>query len=331
MGALRGTWAIGLVVVVVACGGQAAPSASVDQAPAASPTQAAISTAEPAATATAVPEETPDSGGIGWAQDPPEPLLLDRAVRVVVDGLNLRERPSTSAKRLWTMPRNVVMGVGSFPPVDADGFTWYFGVALRSLDGELPPLPEDPHAVIDPIGGWFAVMKGSTRYVEPLAPRCPSAGEEPAQEWPGVDLRTLAVMLGAERLACFGDATITFEGTYGCRGCTPEFFGNFEPAWLANPNIVHLVREVGSGTHGFGMLLRFPPDGAGPPGDGSMIRVRGHLDDRAASTCEIAIDEPWGDIVPAPAPPSFARLWCRQMFVVEGYDVIGTDASFPTE
>jgi hypothetical protein len=332
--------AIALVGLLAGCTGQpTSPSNSTDGTqtasqsigPTASPmatnATAAPPTAAPEASATPVtPDETPLSGGGGWAKNPPQPVLLNRAVRVVVAELNMRERPTTSAKRVWTMSRDLVLGVNYYPPVRADGYTWYFGTTLRSEEGHLPPLPENPHAVIDPIGGWFAAGKGSIEYVEPIPPRCPAVVELPNLGVSEVDLRNLGVMLAQERLSCFEDFPIEFEGTYGCPGCTPELFGDFRPRWLADPNIVNFVGDP----NGFGILLRFPREGTGPPTDGSIIRVRGHFDDPAASSCELAFVEPWGDMVPAPAPSSFAEHWCRQMFVVDRYDVIGTDPAFPS-
>lgn len=291
------------------------PIASVPASPL--PTSTSAVTAAPTLDA----RETDASSARGWMQDPPKPLLLGGAVRVIVDELNLRARPSTSATRIWTMPRDTVIGVGNpnLPPVEADGYIWYSGTAFRSLDGELPPLPEALYEVADPVGGWFAVMKGATPFVEPLAPRCPSV----------VDVRNLGAMLAAERLACFGGDAIEFEDTYGCPECGGNSVMESKPSWLADLNIIHLVREVGTRDFGFTILVRFPPEGPGPPADGSIIHIRGHFDDPTASNCRLSIAQPWGDFVVVPVPSAFARLWCRQMLVVDGYDLIGTDPAFP--
>ena len=59
------------------------------------------------------------------------------------------------------------------------------------------------------------------------------------------------------------------------------------------------------------------------------MKVRGHFDDDAADRCTLSF-VPWDykDMEPDQAPQAVARLWCRQQFVVETIDVIGTDASY---
>ena len=175
------------------------------------------------------------------------------------------------------------------------------------------------------VQGWFAAMRGSTAYVERLRPRCPDI----------VDLKNVGGMVPAEHLACFGTQSIEFEGTYGCPPCNPIPYGDFEPKWLADPAVYNLVSEVGGRMQGSSLTVRFPPDGPGPPADGSIIRVRGHFDDPAAGDCSIRWPDPWAAFLESdprefdPAPAAVARHWCRQMFVVEHYDTIGTDPSLP--
>jgi hypothetical protein len=255
-----------------------------------------------------------------WAQDPSEPLLLGSAVRVVVAELNIREKPSTSGKRVDTFRADQVILVNRLiPPVDADGYLWYEGTGpFGDGKGGLLALPHDPYAGTDPTSGWFASSKGTTAYVAQLAPRCPSA----------VDIVNLGAMVPAERLACFGRTTIEFEASYryGCPTC--EIFGRFEPAWLSDPNIGHFVAESGTGFDGPGLDIAFPPRLAAPK-SGAILRLRGHFDDPAAADCSMGLVA-WDyvDMEPDPVPPSVARLWCRQQLVVESFDVIGTDETY---
>lgn len=322
--------AVALSTIVVACAAPVAPGASQTAVPTSSPSSSVSPTslASPSAPAppqpsqpaiaTDPPEETLSPGGPGWAQDPPKPLLTGAAVKVIVDRLNVREMPSTSARTVGTLSSDAVLVVGAFPPVSADGYIWYHGTESIARNGELPPLPQDPRARTDQLTGWFAALKGSAHYVEPLQARCPAA----------VDLRNLGAMLSAERLACFGNDSIKFEGTYGCAGCMAEIFGDFRPDWLANPNLVNLVSVVGTNPEELGMNLRLPPAISKHPADGSIVRVLGHFDDPKSADCSVAMDPPWGDILPVPAPSSYARLVCRQQFVVEKFEFLGIDPAF---
>ena len=209
--------------------------------------------------------------------------------------------------------------VESIPPVDADGYTWYQGSGpVGDGEGELLPLPHPADAAIDPTIGWFAARKGAVQYVEPTTSRCPAE----------VDLENLGAMVPAERLDCFGGRTIEFDGTYsyGCPTC--EYFGRYEPAWLASPNVWNRVAETGTGA-GFRTC---DPSRLEHPEDGSIIRVKGHFDDPLSADCSITL-VPWDYrvMVPHVVPGSIASLWCRQMFVVESYDVVGPDTSFGLE
>ena len=144
-------------------------------------------------------------------------------------------------------------------------------------------------------------------YVELVAPRCPER----------IELETLAVMVPGERVACFGDQAIEFEGTLRPPPSVgPEIYGDFKPRWLADPNIVNVV--TGELDAGIGLNLRIPPSVTERPEVG-YIHVRGHFDDPAAANCAVALDTPWRNMNPSPAPGAFARLWCRQMFVVEAW------------
>ncbi|HJR90718.1 MAG TPA: hypothetical protein VJ782_11225, partial [Aeromicrobium sp.] len=224
-----------VVVLLAACGAPGSPSASV---PAPTPPATIVPSASPVASAAAIAttapspdaQETERPPRPGWAENPPKPLLLSRAVRVLVDRLNVRDEPSTSARRAGTVGVDDVLVVVLYPPVEADGYVWYYGVTAGS-DGQLRPLPHDPFDHQDGFfGGWFAGVQGSTPYVEPLDPRCP----EPIDR---VSLETIGAMLGAERLACFGDRPVEFEGTLEPPPAVPpEIFGEFTPRWLADPN-----------------------------------------------------------------------------------------------
>ena len=264
---------------------------------------------EPAGTT----EPTPSS----WAQDPPRPLLVDAAVRVVVDELNARARPSTSARLVGAVVRgNILVFRGA--PIEADGYIWYRGWLAGERLGDVPPPPRPILDVGDPLGGWFATSRGAIAYVTPIEPRCPDV----------IDFANVVAMLGAERLTCFDDRSIEVQGTYGCFGCTTHIFGAYKPDWLTNPNSVEqFLWDVPM--EDMGLLLRFPPDGFPKPQGGDILRVQGHFRDEAAERCSIALAYPWADGFEFhPVGPSVARQLCRQEFVVDRYDVLGTDPRF---
>ena len=320
---------IGLAIVLAGCSSSPLGSSSRPGSPPATfhassgPSASDVATATvpptilPAAT-TSRPTDVPATGV--WAQDPPEPILVGTAVRILVDELNIREAPTTDAKRSDTYRQGQIILVEAHTaPVDADGYVWYQGAGpFGDGAGKLEALPQDPYVGADWTGGWFAARKGATRYVTPVTPRCPSA----------IDLENLGAMLPAERLGCFEGRTIELDGTflYGCPTC--EFFGMYAPAWLADPNIFNYISETGEGSNGRGLNLRFPPDLLQPE-NGSIIRARGHFDDPAAAECSIGI-VPWDyrTMIPAGVPPSVAELMCRQQLVVESFEVLGTDPTF---
>src|SRR5688572_3509021 len=129
-----------------------------------------------------------------------------------------------------------------------------------------------------------------------------------------------------EHLACFGDRWLTFEGTFGCAGCGGAAPGEFEPAWLAYPlSFDWLFPDYASGP-GY-LELRFAPDSnLGLPAQGSIVRVTGHFNDPRSATCKMS---PFEGEQATQVDSRLAELTCRERFVVDGFDVIGTDPDFP--
>jgi len=116
---------------------------------------------------------------------------------------------------------------------------------------------------------------------------------------------------------------ITLEGTFGCSGCAASVPGTFEPGWLAHPmNFGFLSVDPNARIGPFAM--RFAPSGPPPPAVGQIVRVVGHFDDPAAGSCTISPGEP-----PVPLDPLATGLYCREQFVVESFEVTGTDPDFP--
>ena len=319
-----------LLALVAACGPAAAPTIEPTSAPTATaaataaigsqtpapPTPAASPqpSATPEATQTAIetdPPRVPDPGL--WAQNPPTPFLMSAAVQPYVATLNIRKRPSTSAAIVGTVDHDNILRVSS-APIQADGYIWYFGTVV-SATGSLPALPKELLLSGEPTQGWFAAGKGDVNgfqeYVLVVDSRCPDT----------VNLAHVVAMLGAERLACFGNRSITLEGTFGCQGCMSEIYGYYEPDWLTNPNRMDLLWKewMESGA----LRLRFPPK-LEPPPEGVRVSVQGRFANSAADDCAIATAYPWAadQLAYHDYGAVVSRALCRQEFVVEAFDVL---------
>jgi hypothetical protein len=319
--AMRKLFAATLVIVLAACAGPTISSSatfapgSPDVSPATSPgpspglSPGVLPTGSPPA-----PSAPPVSAQI---------LPPGAAVEVAVRELNLRETPSTSGKRVKILRRGDVLLISptdqrsfGWGPVRANGYDWYpVVVAAGSGDGQLPALPASPVdlGVEVPVSGWVAFDERDRPFLAPLPPRCPTT----------IDLVNVQGMLPAERLACFG-GPITLEGTFGCGGCGGAVAGEFRPAWLASPlNFDFLSVDV---TQRYGpVALHFHPDGPSRPTPGSIVRVTVHVDDARATRCTMT------DGVGSDATridDRTAVLYCRERFVVDSFEVLGTDPDF---
>jgi hypothetical protein len=231
---------------------------------------------------------------------PPDSLAL-----VMVDGLRVRETPSLAGRVMATFPAGTRVAVPGNPsflgPVSADGHDWY--VIVHRSDEDDPTTE---------ILGYAAAGDAATPFLATLKPRC--------------DRAALITLTGYEQLACLGDGPVTIEGTYGCGECGGLALGIFEPGWLANPIFSPLhVLTARQGT-GIGRIdLHFPPArGLRDPAEGSILRVEGHFDDGAATTCVISPGIEGSEV---PADPRAAVMYCRERFVVDSYEVIGTDST----
>jgi hypothetical protein len=321
---MRSSLAWALVAVVLAgCAAPAGGSPSAGNAIASSqapplPASGAVETPGATVAPTGPTLPTTEPTGPSWTPRPAEPLLLNSAVSVVVDRLNLRDQPTIDSKSLGVAERGDFLLIWDFGPFSNDGYAWYHAVFLAKA-GEPPSLGVDlRHS--DGIQGWIAAAKGSTKYVKQLGPRCPAA----------IDVSSLGSMLGSELLACFGSNTIELTGTYGCGGCGGARLGIYEPVWLAHPLNAGFLSVYPVGERLGAFLLHFPPTTAQEPAAGSVIRVRGHFDDAAARTCEISIGDPLhpeGESL-VPLDSAAAQLVCAQQFVVEDLVVLGTDPGF---
>lgn len=307
-----------MVLALAAC----SPSASVPPtSPAGSPGSSVAGS--PLPSGSLLPGEVPSAEPSATVGPPAAFQVLPpgSAVEVRVAELNLRRKPTTSARRVETLERGDLLVVSpsdyviaGYGPIEADGYTWYPVITIDG-DGELDPLPTNPVQIVaEPATGWIAVDDGEDRFVRQVAPRCPTT----------VDITNVSGMLPAERLACFG-APIVLEGTFGCGGCGGAIAGEFEPNWLASPMNFDLLSEDVSVQFG-PLALHFRPTGPARPEPGSIIRVTVHVDDARSARCSIK-EFGDGDAL-VPVDPATAVFFCREQLVVDSYELLGTDPDF---
>ncbi len=248
---------------------------------------------------------------------PTDMLPPGSAARVAVEVLRIRESPATDAPLLDQLSAGqlVLIGPGVTAPdgpISGGGFAWYPVQRLGDLT-ELPALPEELPG--DGVTGWAAAGDAEIAYLELVPERCPA---RPAS------LATVSAMLPWERLACFGDESLTLDGVMGCPGCGGAATGTFEPAWLASPmSGVPISVDPAARIGPLSGLLK--PDGPAVPPNGSIVRATAHFDDPAATGCVIAPGDP-----PEPIDSRTAVLFCRERLVVDTIEITGTDPEFPT-
>jgi hypothetical protein len=75
-------------------------------------------------------------------------------------------------------------------------------------------------------------------------------------------------------------------------------------------------------------VLRIAPElpQVAPEQAGSILRVTGHFNDARSVDCVVAPGEPGQERV---ANDLAAEWYCREQFVVDAWEVIGTDPDFP--
>jgi hypothetical protein len=306
-----------LALLLAAC--TAGPTPALTGLPGA--TTASLPLASTAAGSPAVSGGEPSARpGASAAPAGPAPAIqANIAVRVVVTTLNVRTSPSTSAHKAGAMAKGDVAILLGFGGIKANGYTWFQAARVTGLHGPLPPLPTYPLEAANwtDLAGWIAIASGATPWIVALPARCPTT----------VDLATLSAMLPGEQATCLGSTPLVLQGTFGCGGCGGTFSGTFTPEWLATPlaELFSVQPSVRIGP----LQLYFPP-GVTPPTEGQILRVRGHLNDPRSSTCVVAIPTTEGfDAKPVPLRAGDAATWCRQHVVVDGFDVLGVDPSFP--
>ena len=270
----------------------------------------------PSAAPTSTPANAPTSTPIAA---PPDGILpVGSLVEVTADGLRIRSGPSAGADLLLRLSAGEIVFVdgegatGSVPPVDADGYAWY-PVKYASGYTDWPIEPDDASEVVR---GYIAASDGAGSFVSLLAPTCPT----------DTALATLVATTPYARAACLGEQEIQVEGTFGCPYCDGSAGGDSaaEPAWLVGPTVGTNLLVPSWSTYPpapGSITLAFPPETVGPTPEqeGSIIRVTGRFSDPRSAECRFGS----GSEVAA-------EWYCRTRFVVESWEVIGTDPDFET-
>jgi hypothetical protein len=256
-------------------------------------------TAEPTAAPVASGEPTP-------VVEVPDGLLPPGSkATVMVDGLRIRNQPSTSAPVLATLAKGDSVTISHYitmpVPVIVEGVPWY---AIN--------------LAFDPFTGWVAAEDGGTPF---LALSEPATCEDLR---PGpVTLQQLIAADSWHRLACLGDTPVTVTGVYvlACQGGTadPSTFG---PHWLIDFCATQLLTpQEGAKNFPANALdtVTAPELGQSFEPFGTIARVTGHFDDPASTTCFMNFDGGTTTVA-----SGAAALDCREQFVVTKIEVLGS-------
>jgi hypothetical protein len=233
------------------------------------------------------------------------------AIRVEANEVTFHADAAEASSVVGEAARDDILIVIDIARVDGAGHLWISGYEAHSpVPGRLPNLPQ---ALPEPefaLTGWIEVGDAAGPTVARIPPRCPAAD----------DLSTVSAMLGSERVACFGNRSLSFDALAGCAPCGGDD-GVYQPAWLAG-NAGGSIDDRGTGGNGQ-LALYFPPPLVAPSA-GSDLRVRGHFDDSRAGDCQMSIDGvAW--------PQGVVVELCRRHFVVEAVQVLPTPTQNPLE
>lgn len=298
---LAGT-AVALLAVTL-LGRPEGPTAGTDQS--LTPSASAMST--PSATATSTPLATAEP-----TPDPATDALASGTIAVVtVNDLNVRDRPAPDGRSYGHMSAGtrvfVVQG-----PEQAGGYGWY-QVATVDWGNESAPCGEGC-----PRSGWVAGTTGAHEtWLSPEELRCPS---EPK-------LKAFARLNPFERLACYGDQPLTLQGAIWQPCCGYVGAMVYEPNWLSWPSGPPSLSYTETLSYS-GVQLRFDPDARlEEPDYADIVRVTGHMDDPAAATCTVRVDESalYQDptLTADPEELAYAPIGCRTQFVVDSIEILG--------
>ncbi len=123
----------------------------------------------------------------------------------------------------------------------------------------------------------------------------------------------LASVPPLEALHCYGRSELTITGVVGRREVDEDAPLSYTPGWLAEP-MPELFIGSGLGYH------PLPDADLEEPEEGAEVRVRGHFEDPAATSCRVSASADAGEVtLPQPAR---VVLDCRATFVWTEIDIL---------
>jgi len=132
---------------------------------------------------------------------------------------------------------------------------------------------------------------------------------------PPAALSAIVALDPADRLACFGSASLIFEATISKPILDCGIGPRIEPTWFCLPGV--FLDVPGASPESTSMPLDVywnPSSGLTPASFPALatVRITGHFDDPAAGSCQISSAQPGS----SPEPPTEVVLACRETFVV---------------
>jgi len=226
---------------------------------------------------------------------------------VLVDDLRVREKPSLTAKVVGTLSHGDQVFVTS-KQVEADNLTWRYVQGEWLHSGGVVPL------------GYVAEASATGPFLATAKATCPSSP---------IGVAALTAEKPWEPPICLGAQPLTFTAwdspeNYGFGGicdCVAQ------PGWLIHPFAIHVVSPSNTQQQPW-LVVRSAPgvDEKWPPvpADGHWLKVTGHFDDPASSTCEFSNPDP--ELEPGVTPmfedKASIVLRCREQFVVTAVSIV---------
>ena len=243
---------------------------------------AGSSSAAPSESASSTPTPVPTPDGA--------PVIPNLGIAsVTTDGLNIRSGPSDGAEVLGDLARDRRLFVIG-EPTEADDLRWYRVATLT-----------------EPMIGYVATpIEVGDPWIEQVEIDCPTSP---------MTAESLGALHGLEALHCFGNSEIVVTGTVDPPCCASNSPYAFTPEWLG-PQFAVLI-NAGAGNH---IPFHGHPDAdLDEPTPGDVVRVTGHYEDPAATTCRATVNPDAPDET-EPLNPALVVLNCRSTFVWTDYE-----------
>jgi len=244
--------------------------------------------------------------------------------RVTADGLRVRAGPPGTPEH-----QQVISTLNAGDLVLVDWSPLAYIPASESDDGRgwysIHVGGAQPTSYIDGgVNGWVAEGSEGLEYFEVEPPQC--SAERDLEHLIFPIFTPGAEQLGTpwERLACRGDRRLELTGVF--EYLCPEggvYPYRFDPV-IAAPNwctglLIDAFDSSGNAQYGSALVVRFPAFTPSDLARGDVLRVGGHFDDPAASSCSAETEPGFeGRAVDVP----FLVLFCREQFVPDEWELL---------